>query len=44
MTTQQAKKLGRSEGFGVRLEDPVLVTAEGAVLITQGRARSPYEP
>ncbi|KAH9214431.1 peptidase M24, structural domain-containing protein [Leptodontidium sp. 2 PMI_412] len=44
VTGEQAKALGRSVGFGVRLEDPVLVTADGGVTMTGSRSKSPYEP
>ncbi|KAH7351319.1 peptidase M24, structural domain-containing protein [Rhexocercosporidium sp. MPI-PUGE-AT-0058] len=44
VTGEQAKALGKSVGFGVRLEDPVLVTADGGVTMTGSRAKSPYEP
>ncbi|KAL2071063.1 hypothetical protein VTL71DRAFT_12298 [Oculimacula yallundae] len=44
VTSEQAKALGRSVGFGVRLEDPILVTADGGVTMTGSRAKSPYEP
>lgn len=44
VTGEQAKALGKSVGFGVRLEDPVLVTADGGVAMTGSRAKSPYEP
>lgn len=44
VTGEQAKGLGKSVGFGVRLEDPILVTADGGVPMTGSRAKSPYEP
>ncbi|TVY86275.1 putative peptidase [Lachnellula willkommii] len=44
VTTEQAKKLGRDVGFGVRLEDAILVTEDGGVPLTGSRAKSPYEP
>jgi Xaa-Pro aminopeptidase len=44
VTTEQAKKLGRDVGFGVRIEDAVLVTEYGGVTMTGSRAVSPYEP
>ncbi|RDW89246.1 putative mitochodrial aminopeptidase II [Coleophoma cylindrospora] len=44
VTTEQAKKLDKDVGFGVRLEDPILVAADGGVPMTGGTARSPYEP
>ncbi|CZT01429.1 probable Putative mitochodrial aminopeptidase II [Rhynchosporium agropyri] len=44
VTGEQAKVLGKSSGFGVRLEDPIHVTADGGVPMTGSRAKSPYEP
>ncbi|KUJ17942.1 Creatinase/aminopeptidase [Mollisia scopiformis] len=44
VTTDQAKKMDKSVGFGVRLEDPILVTETGGVPMTGSRAKSPYEP
>ena len=44
VTSEQAKKLSRDVGFGVRIEDPVLVTVNGGVVMTGARAKSPYEP
>ncbi|TVY27670.1 putative peptidase [Lachnellula hyalina] len=44
VTTEQAKNLGRDVGYGVRLEDPILVTEDGGVPLTGSRAKSPYEP
>merc|ERR1711964_239575 len=44
VTGEEAKGLGRSVGFGVRLEDPILVSADGGVPMTGSRAKSPYEP
>lgn len=44
VTGEQAKGLGKDVGFGVRLEDPVLVTADGGRTMTGSRAKSPYEP
>ncbi|KAH7399756.1 peptidase M24, structural domain-containing protein [Cadophora sp. MPI-SDFR-AT-0126] len=44
VTGEQAKGLGKSVGFGVRLEDPILVTEDGGVTMTGTRAKSPYEP
>ncbi|KAJ3580390.1 hypothetical protein NPX13_g171 [Xylaria arbuscula] len=43
VTNEQAKKLGKSEGFGVRLEDPILVTENGGVPLTGRRAISPWD-
>ena len=34
VTTQQAEKMSRDVGFGVRIEDAVLVTADGGVVMT----------
>jgi len=46
VTNEQARKLGLggNVGFGVRIEDAVLVTSEGGVVMTGLRAKSPYEP
>ena len=46
VTTEQARKLDtpRDIGFGVRIEDAVLVTEAGGVVMTGSRAKSPYEP
>lgn len=44
VTSEQAFKLGKSSGFGVRLEDPILVTENGGVPLSGRRASSPYEP
>ncbi|KAK8003609.1 hypothetical protein PG989_003328 [Apiospora arundinis] len=44
VTTEQAKALGKEVGFGVRLEDPILVTDKGGEPMTGRRARSPYDP
>lgn len=46
VTTEQAQKLeiAGNIGFGVRIEDAVLVTPEGGVTMTGSRAKSPYEP
>jgi Xaa-Pro aminopeptidase len=44
VTSEQAYKVGREVGFGVRLEDPILVTMKGGVPLTGSRATSPYEP
>ncbi|KAG8164701.1 hypothetical protein KVR01_004976 [Diaporthe batatas] len=44
VTSEQAYKVGRETGFGVRLEDPILVTKKGGVPLTGSRAASPYEP
>ncbi|KAI0522179.1 Creatinase/aminopeptidase [Xylaria bambusicola] len=44
VTNEQAKELGKSEGFGVRLEDPILVTENGGVPLTGRRAESPWDP
>ncbi|KAI0143164.1 peptidase M24, structural domain-containing protein [Xylariaceae sp. FL1272] len=44
VTNEQAKSLGKDEGFGVRLEDPILVTEDGGVPLTGRRAVSPWDP
>ncbi|TRX87974.1 hypothetical protein FHL15_011115 [Xylaria flabelliformis] len=44
VTNEQARELGKSEGFGVRLEDPILVTEDGGVPLTGRRAESPWDP
>ncbi|KAI1338055.1 peptidase M24, structural domain-containing protein [Xylariaceae sp. FL0016] len=44
VTTEQASEIGRTTGFGVRLEDPILVTEKGGVPLTGRRAVSPYDP
>ncbi|KAF3762509.1 Creatinase/aminopeptidase [Cryphonectria parasitica EP155] len=44
VTSEQAYEIGKQVGFGVRLEDPVLVTEKGGVALTGRRAQSPYEP
>ncbi|KAK8100116.1 X-Pro dipeptidase [Apiospora kogelbergensis] len=44
VTTEQAKTMGKDIGFGVRLEDPILVTDNGGEPMTGRRARSPYDP
>lgn len=36
--------MDRDVGFGVRLEDPILVTENGGEPLTGSRAMSPYEP
>lgn len=44
VTNEEAKKLSKDVGFGVRIEDAVLVTVDGGVVMTGARAKSPYEP
>ncbi|PMD19862.1 Creatinase/aminopeptidase [Hyaloscypha hepaticicola] len=47
VTTEQAKKLSLEVGFGVRLEDPILVSNQdgpGGIVMTGSTAKSPYEP
>jgi len=44
VTTEQARKMSKDVGFGVRIEDAVLVTPEGGVIVGGSRAKSPYEP
>jgi Xaa-Pro aminopeptidase len=36
--------MDKDVGFGVRLEDPILVTKDGGEPLTGSRAISPYEP
>lgn len=36
--------MDKDVGFGVRLEDPILVTEKGGVPMTGSRAKSPYKP
>ncbi|KAI0906305.1 Creatinase/aminopeptidase [Ustulina deusta] len=43
VTNEQATRLGKSNGFGVRLEDPILVTEDGGVPLTGRRAESPWD-
>ncbi|PMD32896.1 Creatinase/aminopeptidase [Hyaloscypha variabilis F] len=47
VTSEQAKKLSLDVGFGIRLEDPILVSNQdgpGGIVMTGSRAKSPYEP
>ncbi|KAI1120292.1 Creatinase/aminopeptidase [Nemania abortiva] len=44
VTDEQATQLGKSGGFGVRIEDPILVTEDGGVPLTGRRAESPWDP
>ncbi len=44
MTGEQAEQIGQKVGFGVRLEDPVLVSENGGVALTGSRAQSPWDP
>ncbi|RYP70400.1 hypothetical protein DL771_005521 [Monosporascus sp. 5C6A] len=44
VTTEQAKQVGKDVGFGVRLEDPILMSENGGEPMTGHRARSPYDP
>ncbi|KAF7527845.1 hypothetical protein G7054_g10358 [Neopestalotiopsis clavispora] len=44
VTAEQAGEIGWEKGFGVRLEDPILVTEDGGVPLSGHRARSPYDP
>lgn len=44
MTTEQAGLVGKKIGFGVRLEDPILVTETGGLPLTARRAQSPWDP
>ncbi|KAI1152427.1 Creatinase/aminopeptidase [Nemania diffusa] len=43
VTNEQATRLGKSNGFGFRLEDPILVTEDGGVPLTGRRAESPWD-
>jgi Xaa-Pro aminopeptidase len=36
--------MSKDVGFGIRIEDAVLVTADGGIVMTGARAKSPYEP
>ncbi|PQE28105.1 aminopeptidase ypdF protein [Rutstroemia sp. NJR-2017a WRK4] len=44
VTDEQALSMGKSKGFGVRIEDAILVTKKGGIPMTGARAKSPYEP
>jgi Xaa-Pro aminopeptidase len=44
VTDEQARVRGWERGFGVRIEDAVVVTEEGGVVLTGRRARSPWLP
>lgn len=44
VTGEQAKALGKDVGWGVRIEDAVLVTEDGGIVMTGERARSPWQP
>ncbi|KAH7039826.1 peptidase M24, structural domain-containing protein [Microdochium trichocladiopsis] len=44
VTTEQASEIGWKTGFGIRLEDPILVTKDGGEPLTGRRALSPYDP
>ncbi len=44
VTNEEAKKMSKDVGFGIRIEDAVLVTADGGIVMTGARAKSPYEP
>jgi Xaa-Pro aminopeptidase len=44
VTSEQARKMSKDVGFGVRIEDAVLVTEAGGEPLTGARAKSPYEP
>lgn len=44
VTSEQAYKIGKPSGFGVRLEDPILVGEKGGIPLSGRRASSPYEP
>jgi len=44
VTSEQAKTINSEVGFGIRLEDPVLVGINGGTTMTGWRVKSPYEP
>ncbi|KAL7941241.1 peptidase M24, structural domain-containing protein [Trichoderma barbatum] len=44
ITTEEAALLEKKAGFGIRLEDPILVTENGGVPLTGNRAQSPWNP
>ncbi|KXJ96291.1 peptidase M24, structural domain-containing protein [Microdochium bolleyi] len=44
VTTDQAPGIGWDRGFGIRLEDPILVTEEDGEPLTGRRAVSPFDP
>ncbi len=44
VTNEEAKKMSKDVGFGIRIEDAVLVTTDGGIVMTGARAKSPYEP
>jgi len=44
VTSDQASDIGWKTGFGIRLEDPILVTENGGEPLTGRRAVSPYDP
>lgn len=44
VTSEQARKMSKDVGFGIRIEDAVLVTEEGGVVMTGARAKSPWSP
>ncbi|KAG0648037.1 putative peptidase [Hyphodiscus hymeniophilus] len=44
VTPEQAREMSKDVGFGVRIEDAVLVTENGGVVMTGARARSPWKP
>ncbi|PQE20673.1 putative mitochodrial aminopeptidase II protein [Rutstroemia sp. NJR-2017a BBW] len=44
VTNEPASSMGKSKGFGVRIEDAILVTKKGGIPMTGARAKSPYEP
>lgn len=42
--SQSQKGLEKAVGFGIRIEDAVLVTSHGGIVLTRSRATSPYHP
>jgi hypothetical protein len=44
VTDSQAKAIGLSNGFGIRLEDPIVVGIDIGDVLTGGRAWSPWQP
>lgn len=44
VTDEEAQRIGRKTGLGVRIEDPILITADSPELISGSRAKSPWSP